>query len=384
MYNAIEANTNVNFKVIINPNSGPGGAAGTFPDKNYITGISKLNGYKNTDLLGYVDTAYAQRKYTAATADVDAYYGWSKYTKADIHMDGIFFDDNPNSDATSPYNYLTNITKYTRTKMGKSAHISLNPGTYVSDKWYSIADSIVAFEDSYKNFKDTSTGTVKTAAQKAKSVFIVHSFGGSVTDQQTLVNKIHKTGSIAGSFVTSASNYDSWSKNFAQYVKNVASLQGKTSKRDEEVENDATEVELEKRASVSTSTAKHTSTSFLKSMATKTTKATTKHTSKPTHKPTASVGSKHHEVDHKHAGHTLSSTVKPATSTTKPRSTITKTATATPTKPAGEVKHTTATPTKPVTQPTASHTTSAHPKRWHARGWIADVVAAAVPQPIAV
>ena len=45
---------------------------------------------------------------------------------------------------------MTNITKYTRTLFGPGNDLVVfNPGTVVSAQWYSLADYILAFEDTY-------------------------------------------------------------------------------------------------------------------------------------------------------------------------------------------------------------------------------------------
>ena len=52
VFSAISSHPKVQFQVIINPDSGPG--SGQYPDVNFITGVSKLNSYKNVKLVGYV------------------------------------------------------------------------------------------------------------------------------------------------------------------------------------------------------------------------------------------------------------------------------------------------------------------------------------------
>ena len=72
---AIAAYPKVQWQIIINPNSGPGTTS--YPtDSNYIAGISKLNSYPNVITLGYVDTNFAKRAYSAVTSDIDVYAKW--------------------------------------------------------------------------------------------------------------------------------------------------------------------------------------------------------------------------------------------------------------------------------------------------------------------
>ena len=41
--------------IILNPDSGPG--AGTFPNANYVAGITQLHSYPNARIIGYVHTS---------------------------------------------------------------------------------------------------------------------------------------------------------------------------------------------------------------------------------------------------------------------------------------------------------------------------------------
>lgn len=224
LYSAIESNPGVTFRIIVNPNSGPGGPVGSYPDQNYIEGISKLNGYTNTELLGYVSVAWTARSYAAAQADVDAYIGWSQYNQSNLRLDGIFFDESPNSGDSKMLSYLGDLSTYTRQKMAYKAHISLNPGTRVSEKWYDIADSVVAFENYFTNFWSYPL-TAFTTKQKYKTVFIIHSFWGTTFSQELLLKALHVTGLISGSFVTTqVNNYDEWSTYWRGYVSSMSTI----------------------------------------------------------------------------------------------------------------------------------------------------------------
>ncbi|KAL8877909.1 MAG: hypothetical protein Q9198_004168, partial [Flavoplaca austrocitrina] len=91
---AIAADENVQWQIIVNPNSGPG----TYPpDANYISAISKLNSYPNVVTVGYVATGYTQVSYESLTAQIDVYAQWASYPDADISVAGIFFDEVSNT-----------------------------------------------------------------------------------------------------------------------------------------------------------------------------------------------------------------------------------------------------------------------------------------------
>ena len=84
---SIPAQPSLTYFVIVNPNSGPGGA-NSQPDPTLAGCIEKLKA-PNVILIGYVDTAYGQRAFSAVTQDVATYAGWDNA----YSISGIFFDD---------------------------------------------------------------------------------------------------------------------------------------------------------------------------------------------------------------------------------------------------------------------------------------------------
>ncbi|KAL3456235.1 Spherulation-specific family 4 [Aspergillus heterothallicus] len=77
VYNALAAYPNVDFYVIVNPNSGPGDSSP--PASDYITGVETLNSYPNAHTLGYVRTNWADRDISEVKADIDIYSQWASY-----------------------------------------------------------------------------------------------------------------------------------------------------------------------------------------------------------------------------------------------------------------------------------------------------------------
>ena len=84
--------------MIINPANGPTQT----PDENYQREISKLAGFTNIQLLGYVRTNYTQRPIDNVLADVTTWSTWSGFQ-------GIFFDETPNSYTDDIGTYLSTI-----------------------------------------------------------------------------------------------------------------------------------------------------------------------------------------------------------------------------------------------------------------------------------
>jgi hypothetical protein len=80
----------VPFTVIVNPNSGPGGAPGSQPDAQTQGCLKTLVGSgKNVKTVGYVRTNYTNRAVADVQADISTYSSWTAAYKPA----GIFFDE---------------------------------------------------------------------------------------------------------------------------------------------------------------------------------------------------------------------------------------------------------------------------------------------------
>ncbi|KAL8852462.1 MAG: hypothetical protein Q9221_002692 [Calogaya cf. arnoldii] len=147
----ISTHSDIRFQIIVNPNSGPG--TNSFPtDANHITGISKLNNFTNVKTLGYVLTGYGNRDNAAVNADVDIYASWSDYTDADIHIDGIYFDEVSNDNTQANFDRMETLSKYARgTNAGAS--IVFNPGYRAPVQLFEFCDMMVEFEHPFADYK---------------------------------------------------------------------------------------------------------------------------------------------------------------------------------------------------------------------------------------
>jgi hypothetical protein len=167
---SISTHPTLQFLVVVNPASGPGGA-NSQPDTNYQACIAQLrttgaaNG-NNVKILGYVATGFGNRASSAVTTDIDTYKQWT----AVYRPEGIFFDE-----AATAASFLANYQTFSaqvKTDFGSSAYVSrsghcmsrlsvdlcivqvvLNPGTVpASTGYFSIADLVVTFEGFYNDF----------------------------------------------------------------------------------------------------------------------------------------------------------------------------------------------------------------------------------------
>ncbi|KAG6860383.1 hypothetical protein C0995_011945 [Termitomyces sp. Mi166 len=150
---AVPAHPDLQFIVVVNPDSGPGPAESQ-PEADYQNCIKQLRNAgganRNVKIIGYVATGMGNRAPSAVNTDIDTYAGWADA----YYIEGIFFDEavtDPNS--VSKYQ---SYAFYVKTKFDSNAYIMLNPGTWADDTsspdYFSFADLVVTFEDEYKNF----------------------------------------------------------------------------------------------------------------------------------------------------------------------------------------------------------------------------------------
>ena len=169
---AIAANPNVNWQIIINPNSGPR----TYPpNANYIAGVSKIKNYPNAVTLGYVDTGFTKVSYSTLKSEIDTWAKWSTYTAANIAIDGIFFDDVSNAASSATYSYYQQASAYAYSTIpSDTTPVVFNPGAVTPDKYFSYADTIVQFEGALSDYKDPGTIATINQAYSQQTAILIH------------------------------------------------------------------------------------------------------------------------------------------------------------------------------------------------------------------
>jgi hypothetical protein len=154
--------------------------------------------------------------------DITTCSNWKNYTQADIHISGIFFDEAVYTYNATTLEYMANITTFARNLLGPGNNtIIFNPGEVVPSQWYSFADYIVAFENTFTAYSSAIIEYI-SPPQRAQSLFIMYGFTGSQTTQQTLVDGIVTAG-IGGLFVTTQQLYAAWSSLWSQFCSSMNS-----------------------------------------------------------------------------------------------------------------------------------------------------------------
>ncbi|BFZ56042.1 hypothetical protein PYCC9005_003084 [Savitreella phatthalungensis] len=229
LYNALQAHPNVDFHIIINPNSGPGGAS---PDANYAQALNTLAKYPNAVLLGYVHVSWAKRAQSDVQSDVSTYVSW---LSQGFSLDGIFFDEAPADSASSSLQYMAQVAAFARQSYSNAgtpgAIVYYNPGTIPDLGYYQSADYIAAFEDSYTNWLTAapSFAPATTVLPISQTVAFVYGVPAAWNPANTtsFVRLLDTTDGFGSVFITNnpgSAAYNSFGSNWQTFVSAVDAI----------------------------------------------------------------------------------------------------------------------------------------------------------------
>lgn len=185
IYDTIAAQPDVDFDIVVNPSSGPGGESGVGYNSDYITGVAKLNTYPNVHLFGYVHTAYGTRPADDVNQDTAYWAAWSSYKAANIAVTGIFFDEVPNwegSRGSQDVAFMTEITDYAYSlfdKLTTEMETIYNVGTKSVHPEYfdkDHADYVIVFENFAYEYTPAVLRDNVPAGAEGKSSILLHDF----------------------------------------------------------------------------------------------------------------------------------------------------------------------------------------------------------------
>lgn len=207
LFKAIAKYPTVQFQVIINYNSGPGTVAPP-TDTNYIDGVAQLNSYKNTKLVGYVDTKYTKKSVADVTKEVNLYAAWKSYKAKNIALSGIFFDDGVNDNSAASHNYLANVSSKAYAAFPKpGGKVVYNPGSTLDAIYFNYVDTIIEYEGSLANFNGPSTIATFQQSKLSQDSVILYNAQPTAARVKTLIGNLSnkKVGSV---FATSDCCYN--------------------------------------------------------------------------------------------------------------------------------------------------------------------------------
>lgn len=114
---SIAKHQDLQFIIIINPNSGPGEPP--LPDESYSIEIPKFNAQPNVTTLGYIPINYCKRDSSKVFREIETYGGWSQNDKqSGVFVEGIFFDETPNHYSEKHHEYLQEISEDVKSTNG--------------------------------------------------------------------------------------------------------------------------------------------------------------------------------------------------------------------------------------------------------------------------
>ncbi|KAJ7140929.1 Spherulation-specific family 4, partial [Mycena epipterygia] len=186
---AISTYPDVQFYVIVNPDSGPGPT-----DTTYQAAVAALRPYANVLLVGYVYTSYGARALDVVLPDIETYAGWPTASA----LAGIFFDETQ-AGLTSMYTAYTDAARNAMWPGRTTGYVILNPGEDIGDSdYYTLADQIVTFEDTYAQYQSQAPLPLPHPAQQS---VIMNSFNDTNQTLASVVQAFEMSG-LASVYIT--------------------------------------------------------------------------------------------------------------------------------------------------------------------------------------
>jgi hypothetical protein len=231
LFEAARSYPNTTFRAIINPDSGPG--SGSCPDSDFITALTELNSIPNIQTLAYVHTAdsysiadcdgicVCTQLASAVEANISTYRNWpsshctagTSSSSKDIHIDGIFFDESPQTATSDHLSFMQQVSTFARQTLTRGSTTLFNVGALPDSEFWGLADYINVFEGTEIDLRNVNltAGVVGFASQ---ATVIVQSYRSNETQLSKNVRDIlgvNNGAGFAGLFVSDWGLYDAFS-----------------------------------------------------------------------------------------------------------------------------------------------------------------------------
>ncbi|TKA79115.1 hypothetical protein B0A55_02408 [Friedmanniomyces simplex] len=240
LFTAAATYPSVTFRAVINPDSGPGDTA--CPNSDFVAAMSALNTHPNIQTLAYVHTAArydcgptgtwicpCTQPLSALEANISRYQNWNDAASngcdvtADVHLDGIFFDEAPSDgNCTS---YMSDATSFAKTTLTRGSTVLFNAGQAVDATFWGIADYINVLEDTEAAYDNANIGALDGEGEyHAQSTVILYDYsdGPAVLERDVGTLLGVQRDAMAGLYVTDLGVYDRFPTNFTGFVGEVA------------------------------------------------------------------------------------------------------------------------------------------------------------------
>ncbi|KAI5367115.1 Putative Spherulation-specific family 4 [Septoria linicola] len=177
LYEAINSTTDLDFVVIINPDSGPG-SKDSSPPADFVPQIQKLNSLPNVQTVGYdVGTGYGSRPVGEIVRDIETYSSWSSMNDS-LAMHGVFFDEAVYKYSEDNFQHLSSINAFAKNSTGiREPHTVIhNPGVVPDTRLnFNTTDITVIFEESLKKYRKLQNSLQEWPLDRANTAYMVHS-----------------------------------------------------------------------------------------------------------------------------------------------------------------------------------------------------------------
>lgn len=234
---SLNATSNLNYTIVVNPDSGPGNAA--LPNDDYLPAIQRLNAFPNTRTVGYVRTGYGNRTLDDVLADITTYSGWANSSHG-IEMHGIFFDEAPHEYSADHAQYMQDANNAVKDAVGimgdktvrrfslmvgnlylRISQIIHNPGV-IPDSRFSLdtTDITVVFEQSYEEYGSLEDSLTSLSGDRSEYSYMVHSVP-SKTNLQKFVDSLSHHAEFLFVTTADANYYEAFSASWKAFTEAV-------------------------------------------------------------------------------------------------------------------------------------------------------------------
>ncbi|KKK15244.1 hypothetical protein ARAM_005025 [Aspergillus rambellii] len=220
LYEAALAHPELDFVVVVNPQSGPGSSSS--PSSEYAAAVRQLSTYSNVQKVGYVRTSYATRNITEVLDDVETYSDWDSQSSA-LAMDGIFFDEAPHQYTSAAAEYMNRINLAVKNATGIQGDrmVIHNPGTVPDTRLAdSNTDVTVVFEQAYDLYQSNTQQKALRALTQPRSdhAYILHSVPTmSVSSLQSFINGLSQRAAYLFVTTLNESYYESFDPQLEEF-----------------------------------------------------------------------------------------------------------------------------------------------------------------------
>lgn len=216
----INASTDLNFVLIINPDSGPSNS--TSLTGQYFNAVEQFANVANVQTVGYVRTGYGTRAVNDIVQDIQSYANWSTINPQ-LTVHGIFFDESAYEDKPGALDDQVAANEAVKNASGilNPRLVIRNPGVVPAQGLrLNTTDLTVIFEQSYSEFERKQQSLDTSGFDRSDASYIVHSVPKSA-NLRRFVSKISYHAEYL--FVTRLHQdpYGSFGQDFLDFVKAV-------------------------------------------------------------------------------------------------------------------------------------------------------------------